>query len=188
MTVACTQGELSQVRADRAFGAMILAGFGGLWLAVWVWFSQRDQWWRYLLVAAGGAALLAAALQIYRRNRPADAGQPASAAQRRTSRLFNLINIGQWVVILIGANVLNNTGLGAWDLSFIILIVGAHFLPLAHLFKRPSHYVTGLAMMLFAVGYPYIAAGPQSTVGLLGAGLILWASALWGILAGVRPA
>jgi hypothetical protein len=43
-------------------------------------------------------------------------------------------------------------------------------------------------MMLFAMGYPYIAAGPQSTVGLLGAGLILWASALWGILEDVRPA
>jgi hypothetical protein len=176
------------VRADRAFGAMILAGFGSLWLEVWVWFSQRDQWWRYLLVAAGGAVLLAAALRLYRRNRLADDGQPASAAQRRTSRLFNLINLGQWVVIFIGANVLNNIGLGAWDIPFIVLVVGVHFLPLARLFKRPSHYVTGLAMMLFAVAYPYVAAGPQSPVGLLGAGLILWASALWGMVGGVRPA
>jgi hypothetical protein len=176
------------VRADRAFGATILAGFGSLWLEVWVWFSQRDQWWRYLLVAAGGAVMMAAALRIYRRNRAADAGHPASAAPRRTSRLFTLINIGQWVVIFIGANVLNNIGLSAWDIPFIILVVGAHFLPLARLFRRPSHYVTGVAMMLLAVGYPYVGAGPLSTVGLLGAGLILWASALWGMAGDVRPA
>jgi hypothetical protein len=92
------------------------------------------------------------------------------------------------VVIFIGANVLNNIGLGAWDIPFIVLVVGAHFLPLGRLFKRPSHYVTAVAMMLFAAAYPYIAGGPQSPVGLLGAGLILWASALWGMVGGLRPA
>jgi hypothetical protein len=174
------------VRADRAIGAMIFTLFGSLWLEAWVWFSRPEQWWRYLLVAAGGVGLLAAALRIYRRNRPVDSAPPVSAAERRSSRLFNLINIGQWVVILIGVNVLNNTGLGAWDIPFIIAVIGAHFLPLARVFKRPTHYVTGVALVLFAVAYPFIAAGPQSTVGPLGAGLILWASALWAILAGVR--
>ncbi len=175
-------------RADRAIGAMIYAFFGSLWLEVWVWFTQRDQWWRYVLVALVGAALVATALRIQRRYRPRDSAKSSSEQERRSSRLFHLINIAQWVVILIGANVLNNTGLGAWDIPFIILIIGAHFLPLAHLFKRPTHYLTGMAMMLFAVTYPFIASGPQSTVGPLGAGLILWASALWALWAGLRPA
>jgi len=179
---------MQSVRADRAFGAMIFAVFGSLWLAVWVWFSQPDQWWRYLLVAAGGVGLLAAALRIYRRNRAADSSKSESEAERRASRLFNLINIGQWVVILIGVNVLDNTGLGAWDIPFIILVIGAHFLPLAHLFNRPTHYVTGMAMVLYAVAYPFIAHDPRSTVGPLGAGLILWTSALWAIRAGFRAA
>ena len=175
-------------RPDRAFGAIILAVFGTLWLEVWVWFSQPHQWWRYLIVAAAGVGLVGAALRIYGRNRPAESAQQTTEAQRRASRLFQLINIGQWVVILIGVNILNNTGLGAWDLPFMILVIGAHFLPLAHLFKRPSHYLTGLAMVLFAAVYPFLAAGPRSTVGPLGAGLILWTSALWAIGAAFRPA
>lgn len=176
------------MRADRAFGAMIVAVFGTLWLEAWVWFSPRGQWWHYLLVAAAGLGLVGAALRIYRRHRPADSGQPAPEAQRRASRLFHLINIGQWVVILIGVNVLNNTGLGAWDIPFMIFVIGAHFLPLARLFRRPTHYVTGLAMVLLAVFYPFLAGGPRSTVGPLGAGLILWSSALWAIVAAFRPA
>jgi hypothetical protein len=176
-----------KVRADRAFGAMIFAVFGSLWLEGWVWYSQAGQWWRYGLVAAGGVGLLSAALSIYRRNRGADLAQAAIAQERRTGRLFHLINIGQWVLILIGVNVLNNTGLGAWDIPFIMLIIGAHFLPLAHLFKRPTHYLTGMALVLFAVAYPFIAtAGPHSSVGPLGAGLILWTSAAWAVLASLR--
>lgn len=175
------------VRADRAIGAIIFTIFGGLWLEAWVWFSQPDHWWRYLLVAVIGAALLGAALRSYRRHRPVDPGNTETEQERRSGRLFHLINIGQWVVILIGVNVLNNTGLGAWDIPFIILVIGAHFLPLAHLFKRPTHYVTGVALVLFALIYPFIAAGPQSTVGPLGAGLILWASAAWAIVASFSP-
>src|ERR1700761_2856044 len=125
------------VRADRAFGALIFTVFGSLWLEAWVWFAQRNHEWLYALVGAVGVGLFVTALRIYRRNRPAEAAKPESDADRRNDRLFHLINIGQWVVILIGVNVLNNTGLGAWDIPFIILVIGAHFLPLAHLFKRP---------------------------------------------------
>ncbi|HTC53541.1 MAG TPA: hypothetical protein VK700_16520 [Steroidobacteraceae bacterium] len=175
-------------RTDRAIGAMIFAAFGAAWLEAWVWLSQPEQWWRYLLVAAGGAALLGLALRSYRRQRGAELQSPPSAQQRRNGRLFHIINIGQWVVILIGANVLNNIGLGAWDIPFIILVIGAHFLPLAHLFRRPGHYLTGMAMVLFAVVYPFTAAGPRSTLGPLGAGLILWASALWALWSSFRSA
>jgi hypothetical protein len=176
------------VRADRAFGAMVFTVFGSLWLEAWVWYAQRNRWWLYVLVGAVGVGLLAAALRMYRRNRPADCAKPESEAERRNRRLFHLINIGQWAVILIGVNVLNDTGLGAWDIAFIILVIGAHFLPLARLFKRPTHYVTGMALVLFALGYPFTPAGPQSAVGPLGAGLILWASALWALIGGLSPA
>lgn len=174
-------------RAGRAVGAMVFTLFGTLWLEAWIWFSQRNHWWLYGVVGSIGVGLLLGALGIYRRNRP-DSAKVESAAERRSGRLFHLINIGQWVVIVIGVNVLNNTGLGAWDIPFVILIIGAHFLPLAHLFKRPTHYVTGVALVLFAVAYPFVAGGPQSTVGPLGAGLILWASALWALAASLSPA
>jgi hypothetical protein len=175
-------------RADRAIGAIIFTLFGSLWLEAWVWLSQRGQWWRYVAVAAVGAAMLGAALRLYRRYRVAQSGAVATDADKRRDRLFNLINAGQWVVIFIGATLLNHTGLVAWDVPFIILVIGAHFLPLARLFKRPTHYVTGAAMVLFALTYPFLTGGPQSPVGPLGAGLILWASALWALRAGFRPA
>ena len=175
-------------RADRAFGAMIFTVFGSLWLEAWVWFAERNRGWLYVLVGAVGVGLFGAALRIYRRNRPADSAKPESDVERRNNRLFHIINFGQWAVILVGVNVLNNTGLGAWDIPFIILVIGAHFLPLAHLFKRPTHYVTGVALVLFAVGYPLTAAGPQSSVGPFGAGLILWASALWALITGFSRA
>jgi hypothetical protein len=171
------------VRADRATGAIFFSIFGTLWLEAWVWLTQRDRWWLYALIALAGVCLLATARGVQRRHTPPDSGRVETAAERRTGRWFHIINVGQWVLILIGVNVLNNTGLGRWDLPFIVLVIGAHFLPLAYLFKRPTHYVTGAMMVLFAIGYPFVLPdGPQSAEGPLGAGLILWASAAYALI------
>jgi hypothetical protein len=170
-------------RADRAVGALFFTIFGTLWLEAWVWLAHRDERWLFVLVAVAGLGLLAAARSVYRRNKPPGSNIPETDAERRSGRLFHLINIGQWVLILIGVNVLNNVGLGRWALPFIILIIGAHFLPLAYLFKRPTHYLTGALLVLFALIYPFVApAGPQSTLGPLGAGVILWASAAYALI------
>jgi hypothetical protein len=73
-----------------------------------------------------------------------------------------------------------------WIIPSIILIVGIHFFPLAVAFQVPRHYATGAAMTLLAIFYPLMSsAGPTSPVGCLGAGIILWASA---VVALVRPA
>jgi hypothetical protein len=66
-----------------------------------------------------------------------------------------------------------------------ILVVGVHFLALVPVFHRSSHVATGAALIVLAVAYPLLATGgPDNPVGLLGTGLILWASALWAL----RPA
>jgi hypothetical protein len=123
---------------------------------------------------------------VYKRYRQYCAGlepEQPTAASRRQDRWFHAINAGQWIVILIAGNVLANIGLSAWVIPAVMFIVGLHFVPLARLFGNPKHFVTGGALMLLAAAYPFAApAGPSDPSGALGAGLILWASALWAVL------
>jgi hypothetical protein len=171
-------------RADRAFGAMIFAFFGAAWIQAWCWYAHRAQPVLYGLIAAIGTAVFVVALSVYRRYRIVPE-PPPSAREARVNRAFHIINAGQWVAIFIGVNVLNNIGLGRWDLPLMIGIVGLHFLALAHVFGRLAHVVTGAAMLALALIYPLLTVdGPSDPVGALGTGLILWASALWAL----RPA
>jgi hypothetical protein len=67
----------------------------------------------------------------------------------------------------------------------IIAVVGLHFLPLAAVMRYRPHYVSGLTMLLLATVFPFVAhGGPRSGMGPLGAGLILWASAIFALTAG----
>ena len=69
-----------------------------------------------------------------------------------------------------------------------ISVVGLHFVPLAYVFRYPPHYVLAAALVGYAAAYPQVAAGgPADPVGFLGAGLLLWGSALWSLRAS-RPA
>jgi len=62
----------------------------------------------------------------------------------------------QWTLVVGVAFVLAQLGLNAWILPAIIFIVGVHFLPLAAAFKAPRHYITGIALVLLAVVYPFV--------------------------------
>ncbi len=160
---------------------MFFSAFGGLWLGLWA----NDQYpgaLALLLVAAGTAALLAASRRVYKANSPALKAIKQTPEARRKSRVFNLINGVQWAVVFLVGLVLSRTGNTRWFLPAIILIVGLHFLPLARLFAYRPHYVTGAALILLAVIYPLTArAGPENAIGALGAGVILWVSAVWAI-------
>lgn len=127
-------------------------------------------------------AILAAARARYRRYAAATAELAETPAQQGRQRWFHIINVGQWVLILIVGNVLANLGFGAWVIPAVILIVGLHFLPLAWLFSNSVRYATAAGFIVLAVSYPFFAAGgPADPVGCLGAGLILWLSAVMGL-------
>lgn len=164
---------------------MIFAAFGAAWLAGWCWFAQREHPVCYVLVAAVAGVIFMTAWRVYRRSRAAAGVTTQSREQRRAGRAFTLINAAQWIAIVIGINVLNNTGLGRWDVPWAILVVGLHFLALVPVFRRTAHAATGAALIALALVYPMLApGGPGDPVGLLGTGLILWSSALWAL----RPA
>ncbi len=163
---------------------MFLAFFGGAWLAVWNYLAEPHRVAVYGIAAVLAAALFLFARSRYRRYDAAAAGQLQTPQLRRRNRWFHIINAGQWVLILVVANVLVNLGLGVWVIPSVVLIVGLHFLPLARLFDYRIHYLTGAAFILLALIVPRVAAGgPGDPVICLCAGLVLWGSALWGLLA-----
>ena len=174
-------------RASRAIGALFFSLFGGAWLVLWSFRARPEGGTvRVVLIALsvlGAAAIFRLALRQYRRHRDALAAGAESPAKRRTDRLFHLVNGGQWLLILIVGNVLANVGRSAWVLPAAILIIGLHFLPLAAIFANPAHHVTGSVLVALALAYPFLATGgPRDPIGCLGAGLILWGSALWAVV------
>jgi hypothetical protein len=166
---------------------MIFAVFGAIWLAIW---SQRAFGLRpgiLRLITAGAFAILVSGWRQYRQHRSAHAAEAGSPAQKRASRIFNIVNVTQWVAILVVGNILANIGLKDWVLASAMLIIGIHFFPLARAFGNPQLNYTGVAMILLAIGYPFVApGGAANPVGCLAAGIIIWASAIFALTR--RPA
>jgi hypothetical protein len=161
---------------------MVFSVFGGIWLGLWAHAEYPGSVGALLVVASIAAALLAAAYRVYKFNSPALKALAQTAETRRETRLFNVVNTAQWGAIFLVALLLSLTGHARWILPAIVFVVGLHLLPLARLFAYRPHYVTGTALILLALVYPLVARdGPESVVGALGAGLILWLSAAWAI-------
>lgn len=174
--------EVVLATRSRAIGATFLAIFGAAWLALWNYRTAPARLVAFGLIAAGAVAILAAARARYRRYAAVAADLAETPAQQRRQRWFHIINVVQWVLILIVGNVLANLGLGAWVIPAAILIVGLHFLPLAWLFSNSVLYATAAGFIVLALNYPLLASGgPADPVGCLGAGLILWLSAIVGL-------
>ncbi len=169
----------SAVRAGRAVGAMFFSVFGTVWLGGADIVARGGIDWTLVPVITAGLLLLATALRRFQANRCARAAEERTARSRRIARVFHWVNGGQWVLAIVLANVLRNTGLGEWVVPMVIAVVGLHFLPLGAVMAYRPHYASGVALMLLAAVFPFVASGgPQSAVGPLGAGLILWASAI----------
>lgn len=176
-----TAGEARM--AGRAIGAMFFFVFGGVWLEGWARTANAGVP-VFIAIAVLALLLLGVAWRRYRRYAPALAQQGDTPLRRRQKRVFNIVNAAQWTVIVVLARVLISQGLDAWIIPTAMAIIGLHFLPLAYVFKHPPHYVTGVAMFAFSLLYPLVAAGgPTAPVGFLGAGLILWLSAVWALRA-----
>ncbi len=175
----------SAPRANRAIGAMFFSVFGGAWLTAWSFKTFGLKAPVLVPILLGTLVLLRAAIRQYLAHRSALAAEAETPERKRASRIFNLVNVGQWVAVFLAVNGVNNLGHPEWFIPAFIFIVGVHFLPLAALFKVRRHWVTGAALMVVAVAYPQVARqGAASPIGCLGAGLILWTSALAGMLPG----
>lgn len=172
--------------AGRATGALFFALFGGAWLSFGLAATER-----LTAITGGGvgvgalALLLTSAWVLHRAKQlPTPPPSPEAAARRqRAGRLFNWINAAQWSAIFLLSWLLNRLGYGQVVVPMTVAVVGLHFLPLAHLFRYPGHYLTGAALLAWALGCLLLGRQPAlQAQAALGAGIILWTSAgcaLW---------
>jgi hypothetical protein len=154
---------------------MFMAAFGSCWIAAWAYLTYGSDLRIFAVIAIATIGFVYIGARKYVRVRVAERDRTASLKKK-----FNLINIGQWILIFLAIRVLRGYGHPGWVAPTIMFIVGLHFLPLAGLFAYRPHYLTGCALMLLALAYPMMSsAGPENPLGWLAAGLVLWASALW---------
>lgn len=172
---------------SRATGALFFIVFGSAWLLLWLLASQRLTAATATVVGVGLLAGLAATGWVLRQVRllPAPAPTPDAAGRlRRVRRGFGLVNAGQWAVIILAGWLLPRLGLTLYFTPFMVLVVGLHFFPLARLFGYRGHYLTGAALIAWAVGCVLLRpSGEWQATAALGAGLVLWLSAGY-VLAG----
>jgi hypothetical protein len=136
-----------------------------------------------LIIVLCTAGMFAFAFGTYKTHKSAFDQEPASPEKKKEDTYFHIINAGQWILILIGGNVLANISLSSWIIPMATAIIGLHFFPLAKLFRYPPHYVTGFLLLSWAVCYPFILPfGGENPFGCFVAGFILWSSALYGLL------
>ncbi len=166
-------------RAGRAIGAIFFSVFGSLWNLSWAWQAHRGNSILLAVIAIVGLTILICAIRIYKKN--AGSPCPATPESKRSDRYFHLINVGQWIVIFIVANVLINLGKAEWVVMSVIFIVGLHFIPMARLFNYAPHYALGVVIMLWSVSYPELANGPADPIGASGMGLLLWSGAVYAL-------
>lgn len=165
-----TQNQLS----GRATGALFFSVFGALWIGLGLYVRETLTAVYVVLTAILLAVLIAGALWLKRRA----ASFPHAPADKAQSRSFNRINLAQWVAIGLVGVTFGRMHIELYALTAIVVIVGLHLLPLARVFHYPMHYVTGTALMAWAVlTLCFVSHDHLQSVTAIGTGIVLWLSA-----------
>lgn len=84
---------------------------------------------------------------------------PESPEDTRIGRAMGILNSVTHPVWMLGTIVLLIVGQGRWVMPLMVFVIGAHFLPIAHILGRWVDYPAGLLMIAFAVIGGTIATG-----------------------------
>lgn len=85
---------------------------------------------------------------------------PESPEDTRIGRAMGILNSVTHPVWMLGTIVLLIVGQGRWVMPLMVFVIGAHFLPIAHILGRWVDYSAGLLMIAFAVIGGIMAANP----------------------------
>jgi len=156
-------------------GAAILAAFGALWCAMGLaaWRGGVDA--IVVSPAIVAIAIAIAAIQVSRRTPPRD-----PAVNRRVQRVVGVASAIEGIAIFIAANVLANIGRADLVMPAIAVIVGLHFIPIAHASGRPAFLYVMMALMLALAGASLLLppTSIRDEVVGFGAALLLWGGAI----------
>ncbi|MVN78109.1 hypothetical protein GO988_17405 [Hymenobacter sp. HMF4947] len=178
--------------AGRATGAIFFTLFGAAWLSLWLVGIQHLTLLTEAGVVLGALALLFVSAWVLQRAKqvPTAPVSPEEAAlKKRHGRVFGWVNAAQWGTIFLLGWLLPRLGYGQDMVPAIVIVVGLHLFPLAHLFANPIHHLTGGALVAWALGCLLLGQQPDlQAQAALGAGCILWVRALAGRAGGTRVA
>lgn len=166
----------SAVRAkDRLSMAVVLSTASLAWFGWGHQGGQIEGWLRAGMVTA--ALALVAAILLVRRV----SARPTLATNPRARKVYWISVIAEVALILAGATALSLTGNAAYISTWVLFIVGVHFLPFVRPFNTPLLRHTALACV--AVSVLALWAGlagwaPAPTVAGAGGGLVLLGFAL----------
>jgi hypothetical protein len=180
----------------RAIGAMVFAAFGAgdmLWGAKFL--NDPSQVWSALIkMVALTIAIWAITQRVLLGRLPKPVTNKALARQnlRYYAVRFSAIVVIEAIAINLGGPVLAHFHRPDLFPQWLEAVVGIHFLPLARLFAVRLFYVTGVALLLFALGSLLIPDGRlRAITAVAGSGICLWVAAIVILLADaayVRPA
>ena len=176
----------SECAKGSSMGATIMGGFGAVWLAMGIGAAGVPV--RVAIAIVVPVFVLIACLGATLRRRLPKLSGPESPEKKQMMSAFGVVNVVQWVAIFGTIQLLTSWHLYGWIVSAIVLIVGAHFLPLARIFGVRQHVVTGAALMLCAAAAIVLPASVRDVVECVSAGVILWASAAIALYSGFRLA
>ncbi len=162
----------------RVTGALFFVGFGAAWVFFGLKGTHHATPSAFTALALVEAGLLGLCLWLFRRARTLPAGHISPEAEQRMKRMFTAVNIIQWVSAFTAVAILNVLHRPDYIAPAIIVIVGLHLLPLAQSFRYRQHYVTGVLLVLWAVGC-MVSLPPERLPGVcsLGTGFVLLGSA-----------
>ena len=163
-------------------GAVVFTFLGAFWAVESIANLPAAPLWSYGLVAIVVVALGALAVRRFASSRslpPAADPVQASREGKRMGIVFGVVFTVEFALIAVAATVLDSTGHSLLIPVAVAFIVGAHFLPLAAVFKLPFYYVTGAVCMVCALASLLIVVEPVRLFALgLAIAAILWVSAL----------
>lgn len=177
-SMSCNIYERSSRAFGSAIGTIILSLFGLIWILLGLASLDRLHAGLAILFSCLVVVLLVLSISTIRRTRVLARDKTNAARNKHINRMCGLVNAVQWTAIFIAVQLLTHFHRTNWIVSAITLIVGAHFLPLAHLFKGRLYYFSGWVLMIWAVAAVFIfPAQSMDALAALGTGGILWLTA-----------
>jgi hypothetical protein len=168
-----------------AIGVMVFGFFGALWIVSGLVERGTMTVGRVLGAAAGCAVLMAGGILLLR----AAGHWPMQPNNPAIGRVFGLVNALQWGAGFTAFFLLRHWHLDDYFLSVLTAIVGLHFVPLARLFRAPSHYAVAAVMVAWAAtGVLYLPVEHLPSLTAFGDGLILWQAGAQALAVGLAAA
>ncbi len=167
---------------SRCYGAMFFAAFGGAWLLLAAYAFGRLSIPGACLIAVVIVLLIIAAKRLQRRGKTAGENAIPAEEQRRNDRMFGIVNAVTWTAVFLVFQIFPRIGYPDLTIPAVALIVGLHFFPMPPLYRHRANLVTGTCIAVWAVVCVLLFHGDSRIAFVAaGAGLTLWASALWAL-------